>query len=104
MIISHDSMACLVDSFAGFCMASLNADALILEVEWVWESKMVSFTCLIVRAAPEGSLDFSRHDLSFFTRVSWLPYTIVLALIQEGKMEAVSSVQSLSCVRLFATP
>jgi len=47
--------------------------------------KIVSFTCLIVLAAPEGSLDFSMHDLSFFIRVAWLPYTTVLALIQEGK-------------------
>ena len=85
MIISHDSMTGLVNSFVDFCMASLNTVAFILGVEWVWESKIVSFTCLIVLAAPEGSLDFSMHDLSFFIRVAWLPYMTVLALIQEGK-------------------
>lgn len=35
VIISHDSMTCLGNSFAGFCMASLNAVAFILGVGWV---------------------------------------------------------------------
>lgn len=84
-IISHDSVVGWTIFLLVLCVLTYVV-AFTLRVRWVWRSKLVSLTCLTVGAGCcLGLLGFSPHGLSFSTRVHWLPYMIVLVLIQEGK-------------------